>query len=213
MKKILASALIFTMLLGVTRAAEKDDFQFGVRMGAQFSKLKGSNVGGGGFTSQYAKNLVGPAFGFLFEIPINSFLEIRPELNFGSQGQRFKMPNDLVFSSWLGYVQVPLLLRGQYGNDKVRGFVHVGPQFGFGAFNLTRLKKGSEKVEKESYSFKDQHLKPFDAGLSVGAGIEFPAAKGMEVEVRYYAGMANISDIKGVETKNQSLHLTLNVKF
>ncbi|MCO5234447.1 MAG: PorT family protein [Chitinophagales bacterium] len=215
MKKILASALVFTMLLGVSQAAEKDDFQFGVRMGAQFSKLKGESTKGEEIQSQYAKNLVGPAFGFIFEVPVNAYFEIRPELNFGSQGQRFKYPGDAVFSSWLGYVQVPILLRGQYGSDKVRGFVHVGPQFGFGAFNLTRLKKGSEKIEKESYSFKDQKLKPFDAGLSVGAGVEFPTAKGMELEVRYYAGLANINDygIDGLTTKNQSLHVTLNVKF
>ncbi|MCO5248379.1 MAG: PorT family protein [Chitinophagales bacterium] len=219
MKRIL-STVFSIALLGFymnTYAADKDNFQFGVRMGAQFSKLAAGDDADKIFNqdSKYAKSLVGPAFGFIFEIPVMANFEIRPELNFGSQGQRFKLPNDITYSYWMGYVQVPILLRGQFGNETVRGFLHAGPQFGYGTFILDRLlMKGGEK-QKESYSFDDQKLKPFDAGIAIGVGAEFPKVAGMEVEVRYYLGMSNINDygIKDLETKNRSLHLTLAFKF
>ncbi|HUH74018.1 MAG TPA: porin family protein [Chitinophagales bacterium] len=215
MKKLFATLFLAASLFGVSHAAEKDDFQFGIRMGAQFSELKGASNNGPSYTSKNAKSLVGPAFGFIFEIPLNAYLEIRPELNFASQGQKFDIPNIGVYNYWMGYVQVPVLLRGQYGNEKVRGFVHVGPQFGFGTFILDRVKFDNGTKDKESYTFKDQKLKPFDAGITFGAGVEFPAAKGMELEVRYYAGLANINDygVSGLETKNRSLHLTIAFKF
>ena len=212
MKKILATTFLsLGLLIGFAHAADKDDFQFGVRMGAQFSKVKGEI---GGSVSDNKNSLVGPAFGFLFEIPVNAYLEIRPELNFGSQGQRVKTGGN-VFSYWMGYVQVPVLVRGQYGNDKVRGFLQLGPQFGYGAFILSRLKMSNGDKEKDSYTFKDQHLKPFDAGLSLGVGAEFPAVKGIEIEARYYKGFSNISDVNipNVSAKNQSISLTVAFKF
>jgi hypothetical protein len=42
MKKLLSTILLAAVLVGSSSAADKDDFQFGIRMGAQFSKLKGS---------------------------------------------------------------------------------------------------------------------------------------------------------------------------
>jgi opacity protein-like surface antigen len=215
MKKLLSTILLAAVLVGSSSAADKDDFQFGIRMGAQFSKLKGSAEKGPNFESKNSRSLAGPTFGFLFEIPINEYLEIRPELNFGSQGQKFDIPNVGKYNYWMGYVQVPILIRGQYGNEKVRGFVHLGPQFGYGTFILDRVKFEDGTKDKESYSFKEQKLKPFDAGIAVGAGVEFPAAKGIELEVRYYAGLANINDygVDGLKTQNQSIYLTLNIKF
>lgn len=215
MKKLLASLILVSIILGTSHAAEKDDFQFGIRMGAQFSKLKGESTDGPGFESKYLKSLAGPTFGFIFEIPITSYLEIRPELNFGSQGFKFAFPNDSKYNFWMGYVQVPVLIRGQFGGEKVRGFVHVGPQFGYGTFILERTKDANGEKDKKSHTFKDAKLKPFDAGLSVGAGVEFPAAKGMEVELRYYAGLKDINDnpLFKDKSKNQSLYLTVAFKF
>lgn len=212
MKRLFATALLAGALFGTAQAAEKDDFQFGIRMGAQFSKLKGESDFN--FESKNAKSLVGPAFGFIFEIPVHANFEIRPELNFGSQGQKFSVSNGN-FNYWMGYVQVPVLFRGQFGSEKVRGFLQAGPQFGYGAFILARAKDNNGNKEKDSYTFKDQKLKPFDAGITIGAGVEFPAAKGIELEVRYYGGLANINDygIDGLKTKNQSIHTTVAFKF
>lgn len=198
------------MVLMAAKAGEKDDFSFGIRLGGQSSDVKGWPKATLGFEN---KRLLGPTMGFIFEIPVLEYFEIRPEVNFASQGTRVTK-GDYVFSTWLGYVQVPVLLRGQYGNDKVRGFVHFGPQFGAGAFVFDREKNGDEIIKKTSDSFKDRNWKAFDAGLAFGAGVEFPSAKGLELELRYYSGLSNFQEREQFqELKNNSLQFTLGVKF
>jgi hypothetical protein len=215
MKKL--SVFLLTALMGFSvMAGEKDQFQVGLKLGgmisdvtSDFKKIKPVVLGDVGDW----KKLIGPQIGLFFEIPIIEYLEIRPEVNFASQGFR-AISGDKVESTWLGYVQVPVLLRGQYGNDNVRGFVHVGPQFGYGVFVFDREKNGSEVIEKTSDSFSDRKWKPFDAGLSFGAGIELPAAKGLELELRYYTGFTNFNDIENApELKNNSLMFSLGIKF
>jgi hypothetical protein len=209
------STILMSMLLACSVfAGEKDQFQVGLKMGGMFSDVSGDfkkTLPFGGVGEW--KKLIGPQLGLVFEIPIIEYLEIRPEINFGSQGFR-AVNGDAVLSTWMGYVQVPVLLRGQYGNEKVRGFAHVGPQFGYGLFVFDRLRNGSEVIEKTSDSFKDRNFKPFDAGLAFGAGVEFPSAKGLELELRYYTGFTNFNDIENApELKNNSLMLSLGIKF
>lgn len=213
MKKIF-SLLLAGLFAFTVAAGEKDQFSVGLKLGGMFSDVSGDYkkalpLGGQGEW----KRLIGPHMGLFFEIPIIEYLEIRPEISFGSMGNR-AVNGDVVLTTWLGYVQVPVLLRGQYGSDKVRGFVHVGPQFGYGLFVFDRLRNGSEVIEKTSDSFSDRKFKPFDAGITFGAGVEFPAAKGLELEVRYYNGITDFNDIEGGQKlTNNGLTLSLGVKF
>lgn len=186
MKRLSIVALLL-MFSVATFAQDKDKFNFGFRMGTSFADKSPND-------DENSKKLISPAAGFLFEIPILEYLEIRPELNFGSQGFRSKT-GSLVSSTWLGYVQVPILIRGQYGNDKVRGFVQAGPQFGYGAFILSRImNKDTDDKEKESYTFDELELKPFDMGLAGGLGVEFPKAGHLELELRFYKGFSDLKD-------------------
>jgi opacity protein-like surface antigen len=215
MKK-LTTLMMACMLVLTVFAGEKDKFSFGVRLGGQFSDVEGDFkkvkpfLGAGDW-----KRLIGPTMGFVFEIPVLEYFEIRPEINFASQGNR-AINGDVVLTTWLGYVQVPLLLRGQYGSDVVRGFVHAGPQLGYGIFVFDRLRNGDEVIEKTSDSFSDRNWKPLDVGFSIGAGVEFPSAKNLELEVRYYKGFTDFNDVdvQGASAlKNNSLTLSLGVKF
>jgi hypothetical protein len=170
-----------------TFAQDKDKFNFGFRMGVSFADVSPNEL-------KDAKKLVSPTAGFLFEIPILEYLEIRPELNFGSQGFRIKTGSN-VYSRWLGYAQVPILIRGQYGNDKVRGFVQAGPQFGYGAFVLDRsMNKDTDDKEKDSYTFDELKYNAFDMGLAGGVGVEFPKAGHLELELRFYKGFSDLND-------------------
>ena len=215
MKK-LTTLLLLCMVLMTAKAGEKDDFSFGIKLGGMisdvdtdFKKVKPTVLGDVGDW----KKLIGPQFGFIFEIPVLEYFEIRPEVNFASQGNR-AVAGEKVLSTWLGYVQVPILLRGQYGSDVVRGFVHVGPQFGAGIFVFDRERNGDEIIDKTSDSFKDRNWKAFDAGIAFGAGVEFPSAKGLELELRYYKGLSNFENKEGAPSiKNNSLQFSLGVKF
>lgn len=224
MKK-LTTLLLLCMVLMTAKAGEKDDFSFGIKLGGMSSNIDTEDLNLV-FASKLSKlpliglgpewkRLVGPQFGFIFEIPVLEYFEIRPELNFASQGVR-AVNGDNVLSNWLGYVQLPIMFRGQYGNDKVRGFAHVGPQLGYGIFVFDRPKYGDKIDEdnKTSDSFSDRNWKAFDAGIAFGAGVEFPAAKGLELEVRYYKGLSDFQNNELLPSiKNNSLQFSLGVKF
>lgn len=163
--------------------------------------------------SSNLKKLIRPQFGLFFEIPINRKFEIRPEVNFASQGIR-AVNSNIVLSTWLGYVQIPILIRGQKSFGSIILFSQFGPQIGVGIFVIDRLKIGDEVVEKTTDSFNDRNWKSFDAGIALGAGVEFPKAKGLELEVRYYKGLTNFENQAGApELKNNSLQFSLGVKF
>lgn len=92
--------------------------------------------------------------------------------------------------------------------------MHIGPQFGAGAFVFDRLRNGDEVIEKTSDSFSDRNWKAFDAGIAFGAGVEFPTAKGLELEVRYYKGLSDFQNNELLPSiKNNSLQFSLGVKF
>jgi hypothetical protein len=205
-----------------TFAQDKDKFNFGFRMGVSFADVNFPNK------TDAAKQLVSPTAGFIFEIPILEYLEIRPEINFGSQGFRSKV-GSLTNSTWMGYGQIPILIRGQYGSEKVRGFIQAGPQFGYGAFILTRtIDKDNDDIKnKESYNFDEVKLNQsaigvnaFDMGIVGGAGVELPKAGHLELELRFYKGFSDLNDWgsngrpNGVDKlTNSSLTLSLAFKI
>lgn len=186
MKRLSIVALLL-MFSVATFAQGKDKFNFGFRMGVSFADVSPNE-------NDNAKKLVSPTAGFIFEIPILEYLEIRPEINFGSQGFRSQVGN-IVNSTWLGYAQVPILIRGQYGNEKIRGFVQAGPQFGYGAFALNRLmNKDTDDKQKESLTFEELNFNAFDMGLAGGVGVELPKAGHLELELRFYKGFSDLVD-------------------
>jgi opacity protein-like surface antigen len=69
-------------------------------------------------------------------------------------------------------------------------------------------------IEKTSDSFSDRKWKPLDVGMSFGAGVEFPTANNLELELRYYKGLSDFQDIDGGPSlKNNSLLFSLAVKM
>lgn len=208
-------------------AGEKDKFQFGAKVGLNLSdqkftgKKEFADLNGGDW-----KMLPGFTLGFIGEIPLASFLEIRLESIFASQGRQYVTKvdgdnwekNSIVY----GYVQFPVLLKGQFGNGNVRGFVNVGPQFSVGVIGLYRDKfktDGERDSETETFNFKEENLKRFDMGLDGGIGIELKES-GFEIEVRYYQGFTDIADYgdgerpSGVDKfTNSGLSVNLGFKF
>lgn len=128
----------------------------------------------------------------------------------------------IIDATGLGYLQFPVLAKGSYGNDKISGFVNVGPQFGAGLFAARRIRTitdGDRDSEKIETSFDDLFLKRFDAGMAFGLGMECEKT-GFQFETRYYLGMADIRDWGDMgrpdgfkKTTNSAFHITLGYTF
>lgn len=200
MKK-LALAFCFILTSTTLLAGAKDNFQFGIKVGLNLAdqnftgKKEFEEANNGNW-----KMLPGFTIGFMGEIPLASFLEIRLESIFASQGRQFYTKIDK--DNWeknsiaYGYVQFPILLKGQFGNSKIRGFVNAGPQLSVGVIGLYRDKfktDGTRDSETETFDFKEESLNRLDVGIDGGAGIEFKKS-GFEIEIRYYKGLTDIVD-------------------
>lgn len=227
MNKILVIA--FLLLTTVVKGGEKDEFQFGMRMGLNLAdqrfegKKEFDDLNDGSW-----KFLPGFTLGFMAEIPLASFLEIRAEALVTSMGRQFVNKTDK--DNWIkskiayGYVQFPVMAKLQLGGENIRGFVNFGPQFGVGVYGLYRDKfaiDGEKDTENEGFKFKDEDLKRFDLGLSTGIGLEMKNK--VEFEVRYTHGFSDIVDWEataggerpdGVQKfTNQGLAVTFGYKF
>lgn len=208
MKKIAFISFLFLCATNVF-AGGKDKFQFGVKVGLNLADQNFTGKKEFDQANEGSWNLLpGFTLGFIGEIPLASFLEIRLESIFASQGRQFSYKLDK--NNWeknsiaYGYVQFPVLLRGQFGNEKIRGFVHAGPQISVGVIGLYRDKfkiDGTRDSETETFNFKEEDLNRLDVGIDGGAGIEFKRS-GFEIEVRYYKGLTDIVDYGDGERPN-----------
>jgi hypothetical protein len=191
MKKLLVLLAAIAVMFPA-RAQDDEKFQFGMKLGMNASTMKYEDSD----DDDELKCLMGPTAGLFFEIPINNFFEIRPEVLFVTRGLRWKEKEDgdkAIYSWGWGFLDIPILAKAKYGNDKIGGFVNVGPQFGIGLFGAERLRTvidGERDSERESLKFDDQYLKRFDMGMAFGLGMECNKT-GIELEARYYVGMVD----------------------
>lgn len=209
MKQLLI--LFFALaVISPVRAQDDEKFQFGMKLGMSMSTMKYQ----GSDEDDELKQLFGPTGGFFAEIPINKYFEIRPEVIFMTRGVRYKteelevvrlssLDYKEVYSWAWGFLDIPILAKAKYGNDKIGGFINVGPQVGIGLFGAERWRvnfDGEKDSERNSLKFKDEYLKRVDVGMAFGLGMECNKT-GIEVEARYYVGMmdSNTWDWNGGE--------------
>jgi len=220
MKQFLVLLIVAATLLPA-RAQDDEKFEWGIKIGMVLASQEYE-----GKSNPDLKQLIGPSAGFLFEIPICKYFEIRPELNFNTHGQRWVVESGddkIVATQAWGYLEFPILAKVKYGNEKIGGFVNVGPQFGAGLFGETRTRSkinGERDSDRETIHFDDAifDFKRFDAGMAFGLGMECNKT-GIEVEARYYIGMADIQNesifhpSSEKKTTNRSLNFMVGWKF
>ena len=149
----------------------------GIKAGANFSNLATDNYSTDGITMYHA--------GFYANINFSEKWGITPEVLWSAQGADL---NNIEFKT--DYVLVPIMLRWRF-IDLLSA--EIGPQFNI----LT-------KAEFDGSDVKDD-LKSTTYSMAVGALIHLPL--GFNGGVRYLIGMSDLSDIDGVELKDQTFQV------
>lgn len=169
MKKL---ALVF--LAGISFATTNAQFQFGVKAGANFSSLNGSDV-------QDAKGLVGFNAGVYAKLPIAHSFFVQPELLYSGQGAKFD-DGTVTTTQHVNYFNVPVLLKYQ---NFTGFFLETGPQLGF-------LLSANQKAS--GVSLDDKSLfKSSDFSWVFGVGYKIPTTH-LAIDARYALGISNIED-------------------
>ncbi len=166
--------------------------------------------GGVAFTNvNYDQDLAGQksktgfvaGLGINFPITSDNFFSIQPELLYVQQGFRATAGDYKV-----NYVNVPLLLKVNFGMENVPIYVNAGPAFGYAL-------SGSGTDGDNAFSLDD--VNRLDIGLQFGGGVGFGVGPGsLLLDARYGFGLTNLYNLEGApdsenKSKNNVFQFTL----
>lgn len=205
MKRLLVICAVAILGIGICSA---QDSKWGIRAGLNVSNAKEKMDG---YSYKY-DNTVGFHIGVVrdCEVSADKFY-IQPGLFFTSKAARENIDGDKL-TMRINYLQIPILASYRIGigvDSKVH--INAGPYIAVAPF-------GKVKMDGESFNiFDDEYemgLKRFDAGLIVGAGVEFSQ---VYVGLQYEFGLANIADEdiygSGFKMKTKNLAISLGYNF
>lgn len=184
-----------------TGTTSTDDYnsiaRFGVRGGVLISRQAFED----GNLDDNAKSKFGADLAVMFNFPIgDGFFMVQPELHWLQKGSVIEDINSDDITNTFNYIELPLLLRFNFG-ESAKLFAIGGPSIGY----LLSGKLGDVDIDKDLYEDLEWgvHL-----GLGVGLGP-------VEVDVRYIAGLSDISAVDGnlSEVKNSAFGAGVTLKF
>jgi len=189
-------------------AAAKDDndgfnskTRFGIRGGGIISKTDFENTDD---PTEDPQSKIGLDLAIVCAIPIGGgFFMLQPELHWMQKGYKLEdIATGENITSTLNYIELPLLVRLNFGQS-IKLFAFAGPSIAYlldGELNTaTESLDATEFLNETEYN---AHI-----GLGVGLGT-------FEVDIRYIAGLSDISDAENLEdVKNSSFGAGITLKF
>ena len=200
MKKTLLIAAF--LMIGATAAmAQLPSFTLGLKGGVNYSEL----------TSKEDLTDVNSILGYQFGVWTRlggAGIYLQPEVYLGSKGGE----NPIVFDSngtesevngkvKFTTLDVPVLLGTKFGPSKLNFRLMAGPVISFIVNEETTPDEAYESIQ----DYKNQAL-----GLQAGAGVDLGS---LSVDLRYEAGLTNMSKSEKYDQKQNLFHLSLGFKL
>jgi hypothetical protein len=209
MKKI-HSLVLAVLCLSATNlfAQQGGDLKFGVEAGANFSNLMYSNDVQGDVKIGFQAGIT--AHYYFSE---NFFL--KSGLSFQTKGCKSSVEVlgvETESSSTPMYLQLPVHFGYNVPLGGMSVNLHLGPYFAYGIGgknSVTTTAAGVSNTTDYDF-FGDNAAKPFDAGIGLGAGIDF-GSFGVNIGGDY--GLTSLSRSDAVTVNNLTMYLTLSYKF
>ena len=210
MKKILATILFLGAVLHLAPAPAMADTTFGLLLGVNLGKI-------GGLTSwSFRPGLLGGAY---LNFALGKVFSFEPELYVtqkGAQQQQDLGMGVMTTTIALTYIEVPLLFKIAIplGEDYTsRPRVYAGPTFGYNIRHVLKLRYEDPTGDDDSIvNFTD--MKKFEAGLVVGAGMEFDVKGGLfTLDARYSWSLQAITTTPTENLKNHVLAVVIGFAF
>jgi len=203
MKKIiLSAAILFTSVY--TAMAQLPNFTFGIKGGVNYSTLKTTDD----LTDQ--NSIMGYQAGVFSRLG-GAGLYLQPELYLGSKGNDFigfedQNGNEVEAKGKVRFttLDLPVLLGTKFGPNKLNFRLMAGPVLSFIIDQNTTFDSAYDNVA-DFDSYKDQAL-----GLQAGAGVDLG---NLTVDLRYEAGLSNLSNSDKYDQKQNLFHLSLGLKL
>lgn len=163
--------------------------------------------------------LLGLRAGVTFRYIEENHFGFQVELNYSQQGWDENFEKDpYSYKRILNYIELPFMTHIFFGNQRVRGFVNLGPKVGFflsdsykANFDINNPPKVSEGIH-ETQQYTTQVANKLDYGICGGAGFELRLGKGSYIiEGRYYYGLADFFRNRKKDYFTASSHQVISV--
>ena len=203
MKKIILISCI-VIAASVTAMAQLPNFAFGIKGGANFSKLKTVDD----LTDE--NSIVGYHVGIFTRLGAAG-LYLQPELYLGSKGNNFikiedTSGNEVQASGKVRFttLDLPLLIGTKIGLSKLNLRLMAGPVASFVINENTSFDSAYRNI-RDFGNYKKQNW-AYQAGAGVDVG-------NMTVDLRYEGGLSNVSRSNEYNQKQNLVHLSLGIKL
>jgi hypothetical protein len=144
--------------------------------------------------------------GVSFPITSDNFVAIQPELLYIQKG--FRAGNYMSVANTrinYNYLEVPLLLKVNFGEEMFKAFVNAGPSFGYalggrfrGDNQDMKVRFGNDASTTDITYLNPDNYNRLDIGLQFGIGAGIAAGPGdLTLEARYGIGLTDFSNVSG----------------
>ena len=192
--KMIKQILMMTLVLFLVQSASAQ-VKLGLMGGANFSNFR---VGDDPIAVQLPNNAFEQgsfnsrtsfAIGGVAEYSLSPMISLSVQPMYSRQGSKFKFDGPVVnplsteSTIKLNYIDVPVMLKVEFGSSSVKPYVTSGFTLGF----LTSAKSASEDVKDD--------LKGTNISWNIGGGLSLPAGgRTFFIEGRYMLGLSDIYD-------------------
>lgn len=163
--------------------------------------------------------------GAVAEFGIANGFAIQTEVNYSKKGFIIKegiplelanipLPLGVKVKTDLNYIEVPVLAKYNFGNDKVGGYITAGPTMSYaskGRFKTAASFIIDINIINQKFDFDDLNISKFDIGASIGGGgtVNIGNTK-LFVDARYTHGFSKLDNIPVIDLdfKNKNFALT-----
>lgn len=219
MKKWKVAALSLA-IAGATANTSMAQLSIGAKGGGTLNTMSGNTP------ENTDKNMtLGYQFGAAVNYGFSDMFSLQPEVNYIQRGGKISSTvTDDYSAMTTNYISVPVLAKAQFGGEKFKGFVVLGPYAGYWAGGKNRTSILGEE-SKESIDFDnnidDDGYKQnrIDLGINGGLGMSYAIGRGnIFLDARYGFGLF---DTNKYETKpedyksvaNRSVEVSLGYMF
>ncbi|MEM6770344.1 MAG: porin family protein [Bacteroidota bacterium] len=188
------SKIFFTILvvLSISATAFAQQTVVGLRTGATYFTLNNEEV------NDATKHTLGIDLAIPVEFQLSPFFSVQPELHFTQKGVQFEDVvdgNDRTIAVKTNYLELPVLLKANFGSERLRGYAFVAPSVGYATNRFTSEKLGSADRIKEPVDFIEEEAaksRRWDFSAVGGAGASVAVGVGSIVlDVRYSLGLSD----------------------
>ncbi|MDE6116861.1 MAG: PorT family protein [Duncaniella sp.] len=195
--------ILLSFYLPFTASAQREyspNFAIGAKAGGTMSRMSFSPEVHQKFTN-------GLTMGVTARYTEERFFGLIAEINLTQRGWAEDFARDeapeFSYSRTLTYIQIPLLTHIYFGSKKFRGFVNLGPEFGYMIGNSINANfdydnyasiQGFPQGYRTNEQLNMEIQNKFDYGIAAGIGMEWILKRkhSFFLEGRYYYGLGNI---------------------